>query len=203
LALVDALKRNPNFTVCSSSPNAPALDGASVGMNPAEDPCMEPMMRLAICMSLLLIHTAAPAMVTAQSRQHRKPGCGVHFLGEWPAPTIEQLQGWAREYYPDLVAKAKAPARLVVGFLLDDTCRVLRHSVGVLPFAGSDSIVIALFPGVARPGTNSGIGDAVTRDTTQPWGQQTRLLATWQVQITRQKAAEIARERARFRKMFP
>ncbi len=126
--------------------------------------------------------------------------CAQQFLGEPPGPSLEQLQRWTRLYYPDLAAKAAAPARLVVGFVLDDQCRVLRHSVGTFSSDASadvDDIVRALFPGATQPGMPTGIGDAVPREDQRPW--RTRLAVVWHVQISNARREQMRRERLRLR----
>ena len=81
---------------------------------------------------------------------------GVH------GPSHAQLQRWTREYYPSLADNPSSTARLVVGFVLDERCVVIRHSVGVLPPGNySVDVVLTLFPGLTLHGEAAGLADAV------------------------------------------
>lgn len=86
--------------------------------------------------------------------------------GRGTAPSGRQLQDWSRSYYPAFVAGAAAPATIVVGFLINERCEVVRHSAGFLPRnAYSEDIVLSLFPGESRKGRPAGIGDGVPPST--------------------------------------
>jgi hypothetical protein len=149
-----------------------------------------------LCSVVTVAATArAQAVVPPQSR------CAEEFLGEVPQPSLAQLQEWTRRYYPDLAAKAVAPARLVVGFLLDDQCRVLRHSVGMRPQEVSPEVVEVLFPGATQPGAPTGIGDGVPPDDQKPWNRRTRLYVAWQVQVSAARKAQMKRERVRLQSL--
>lgn len=149
-----------------------------------------------LVLSLLCASLLAPA-ASAQTGSASPSACAEQFLGHPPMPSLEQLQGFTRRYYPDLAAKATTSSRLVVGFLLDDQCRVLRHSVGILPADYSEDIVQSLFPGATHAGMPSGIGDAVPPDNRRPRLPQSRLVVAWQVQVSPARQAQMARERKR------
>lgn len=154
-------------------------------------------MRSAIPVLVLLgVHfTPGGEILAQQSTSPGSAGCqGIAPVKGVPRlPSGEQLQAWTREYYPDLAANAAAPARLVVGFILDDQCRVLRHSAGLLPKEYSEEIVLTLFPDVRRHGMPAGLADAVPRSNR---GRSARegpaLVAAWLMQVN-----PGSRERAR------
>ena len=97
-------------------------------------------------------------------------------------PSARQLQTWARRYYPSIIANAEALARLVIGFVIDTQCRVLRHSAGILPGEEySEDVVLALFPDVARHGKPAGLADVAPSTARSQIGKP-RVVATWIMQ---------------------
>ena len=157
-------------------------------------------MRSRALLALLSAGLALPHVAAAQSRQAVGTGCSGRTRDPAgpPSPSIAQLQAWTAQYYPDLAAKAKAPARLVVGFIINEQCRVLRHSVGFLPEEYSDDIVLSLFPDATRARMPAGVGDAVPMDERgRTMRERTRLVAAWLMQAsTRSSAREHGRLRA-------
>src|SRR5689334_18319785 len=75
-------------------------------------------------------------------------------------PSLRTQQAWVREYYPGL-AKYDAPARLVVGFVVDSNCHVLQHSAAIVPDslrANSDALLPLVFPSLQVATRASGAG---------------------------------------------
>lgn len=156
-------------------------------------------MRSRALLALLSAGLALPHVAGAQSRQAVGTGCSGRTLDPAgpPSPSIAQLQAWTAQYYPDLAAKAKAPARLVVGFIINEQCRVLRHSVGFLPEEYSDEIVLSLFPDATRARMPAGVGDAVPMDERgRTMRERTRLVAAWLMQASSRSST---REKGRLR----
>jgi hypothetical protein len=79
-----------------------------------------------------------------------------------PVPSGAQVRKWTLEYYPSLVLDTSKPTGLVVGFVVDERCRVVRHSVGFLaPRAGTVTNVLqSLFPDLEQPGRDESTGIA-------------------------------------------
>ena len=143
-------------------------------------------MRLRTCCALVSLCLALPHVADAQGRQPVGKGCAGRALepGGPPSPSMAQLQAWTAQYYPDLAAKAKAPAHLVIGFVIDEQCRVRRHSVGFLPAEYSEDVMGSLFPGVLRDRMPAGIADAVPADEEgRTMRERTRLVAAWLMQV--------------------
>ena len=88
-------------------------------------------------------------------------------------PGIQRLQTLARQYHPDALTAAKTRAGVLIGFVLDGQCRVLRHTTGQRAAEKIDleATLAALFPDVQlKPFVTAGIA-AASREHTQggPW----------------------------------
>lgn len=149
---------------------------------------------------LILLMLVPTISAVGQTRVHDGTGCAgaVPQPGVPALPSGAQLAAWTRAYYPDLVANAEAPARLVVGFVIDERCRVLRHSVGMLPHEYDEDIVLRLFPGVERRRMPAGVADAAPlAEEGATLRDRSRLVAAWLMQV---RPEWIARERLRLRR---
>ena len=60
----------------------------------------------------------------------------------------ELLQSLVTQYHPEVLAPATRRDSTVVGFVLDSTCRVVRHAAGRIqsPDSSSDLLLARLFP---------------------------------------------------------
>jgi hypothetical protein len=71
----------------------------------------------------------------------------------------DYIQKLAHQYHPESLAPAAQHDSLIVGFVFDSTCQVLRHAVGRYGPDSSlttDSLMARLFPGLRRSDFNSG-----------------------------------------------
>jgi hypothetical protein len=81
-------------------------------------------------------------------------------------PRIEFLQGLAHQYYPDALAPERVRDSLVIGFVFDSACHVVRHALGTHQASDStvDMAIARLFPDLGTgPAffTSAGGADAV------------------------------------------
>lgn len=90
-----------------------------------------------------------------------------------PGPGMEQLHALARKYYPGLT-RADAPARVVIGFILDSTCNVLRHSAAFTADSlfTAGTVLRTMFPDLTERPSASGIADG-------PVAGERRVMITW------------------------
>ena len=88
-------------------------------------------------------------------------------------PGIQRLRTLARQYHPEAITAAKSRAGVLVGFVLDGQCRVLRHTTGQRAAEKIDleATLAALFPDVqVKPFVTAGITDASGEHTQGgPW----------------------------------
>jgi hypothetical protein len=113
-----------------------------------------------------LLCTIAGVGLTATSAfAQQRSGCDdAASAGSARFPSLSQLQSWTRAYYPSLADHAETSDRLIVGFVLDKQCRVLRHSAGLLQSDDySEDAVLTLFPNLVRRGEPAGIADGRPR----------------------------------------
>lgn len=95
-------------------------------------------------------------------------------------PTLAQLQGWVREYYPGFVTTTKSSGRVAVGFALDAQCTVLRHGAAFLPDSGySEDLVMTVFPDIHRTHERAGIGDGVSPRATKDGKRDQHVVVTY------------------------
>ena len=99
--------------------------------------------------SLLLVPPLA-ALMMAGSAYAQQPAVERPCVARGGPPS-EYLQKLARQYHPEALAPAAQHDSMVVGFVFDSTCQVVRHGVGRYgpdwPTA-VDSALAKLFPAV-------------------------------------------------------
>jgi len=108
--------------------------------------------------------------------------CARHSAQQLPCrhPRIEYLQGLARRYHPDALAPQAEHDSLVIGFVFDSACHVLRHTTGRHQVTDSsvDMEIARLFPDLGTgPAffTSAGGADAV------PGGEPGHPVVVWAV----------------------
>ena len=89
------------------------------------------------------------------------------------APSLEQLRALAQQYHPNALRPELSHHSVMVGFVLDSSCRVLQHAVG-RRFAERtpvDSALASLFPSIqGEPFNTAGFADAsAQRGAGAPW----------------------------------
>ena len=77
------------------------------------------------------------------------------------APFVEYLHALTRQYHPEALAPARQRDSIVVGFVFDATCEMVRHAMGRYsgaPNSGVDDELARLFPGVDPRGFSASGG---------------------------------------------
>ncbi len=123
-------------------------------------------MRMATLVSLAASITLTSAVYP------QAPTATASCAGTKPPP-IDQLQALARQYHQQALRPELSSHSVLIGFVLDTSCRIVRHAVG-RRFANRipvDSALALLFPGVpTKPFITAGFADAsVQRGPAAPW----------------------------------
>jgi hypothetical protein len=99
-------------------------------------------------MRLLLAIAPLAALMLAGSACAQQPAAERACVGR-NGPPIEYLQKLARQYHSEALAPAAQHDSMVVAFVFDSTCQVVRHGVGRYWSDSShttDSVLARLFP---------------------------------------------------------
>jgi hypothetical protein len=94
------------------------------------------------------------AWALASSAYAQQPAVAAPLCGTRSGPRVEYLQNLTRQYHPAALAPAAQRDSIIVGFLFDSTCQVVRHAVGRYgpDTTGTVSSELArLFPGLRTP----------------------------------------------------
>ena len=111
-------------------------------------------------MRSLLAVTPLAALLLVSSAYAQQPAVARPCVARGE-PGVEYLQSLARQYHPEALAPASQRDSIVVGFVFDSTCQVVRHAVGRYgpdTTATLDSELAGLFPGLSRSELSSAGG---------------------------------------------
>jgi TonB family protein len=109
------------------------------------------------------VEVTVPVVFTLKPRAVATDRVPTHACLAAGRPAVEYFRVLARRYHPDALAAAPLGSRLLVGFVLDSACQVLRHGAGP---SATDTVVAEealadLFPGVdLAPRVAAGAADA-------------------------------------------
>ncbi|HVX41316.1 MAG TPA: M56 family metallopeptidase [Gemmatimonadaceae bacterium] len=89
-----------------------------------------------------------------------------------PGPDVEKLQGWAREFYPQIMRDSTNARKMVIGFVLDSTCAVVRHTAAAYPAQvhDADDLFADIFPDIREHPWMLGIADGAKFPNTRGTG---------------------------------